>query len=63
MNQAIFVQYSDSEKTAIIGVFSAPQSADAFPNQGETTTSDPLYLSYFDTLPDNVKPAMPEPDA
>lgn len=62
MSQTIFVQYSDSEKTAIIGVFGAPQSTDAFPNQGETTTADPLYKAYHDGLPKNIRIIIPDPD-
>ena len=61
MSQTIFVQYSDSGKTAIIGVFGAPQSTDAFPNQGETTTADPLYSTYYDGLPDNIRIILPAP--
>ncbi|EOX9055493.1 hypothetical protein ACPW65_003326 [Enterobacter roggenkampii] len=61
MSQTIFVQYSDSEKTAIIGVFGSPQSTDAFPNQGETNTADPLYGTYYAGLPDNVRIILPAP--
>lgn len=62
MGQTIFVQYSDSEKTAIIGVFGAPQPTETFPNQGETTTADQLYKAYYDGLPDNIRIIIPDPD-
>lgn len=61
MSQAIFVQYSDSGKTAIIGVFGSPQPTETFPNQGETTTADPLYGTYYDGLPDNIRIILPAP--
>ena len=36
---------------------------DAFPNQGETTTADPLYKAYHDDLPENIRIILPEPDS
>jgi alkylhydroperoxidase family enzyme len=42
----IFVQFTDSTKTAIQAVFGCAQDAAAYPNQGEIDDDDALYLAF-----------------
>ncbi|MBB5189612.1 hypothetical protein HNQ50_000322 [Silvimonas terrae] len=59
----IYVQYADSTKAKITAYFAAPQDAEAYPNQGETDTSDPLWKSYYDGFPASMQANLPAPMA
>ncbi|WP_248322048.1 DUF4376 domain-containing protein [Caballeronia sp. Sq4a] len=50
----IYVQFSDLSESKIIGAFSCPQDADAYPNQGEIDVLDARYQAFVNpasTLP------------
>jgi hypothetical protein len=55
----IYVQFSDSTDTTIVSVFSSPQSAAAYPNQGTVAATDARYTAYVSAL---EKAGMPAPD-
>ncbi|HED1307167.1 TPA: hypothetical protein R4S08_000796 [Kluyvera ascorbata] len=57
----ICVQYSDESHSKIISYFGGPQDPDVYPNQGVTTTSDPLYHEFFNNLPFLHQMLMPQP--
>lgn len=56
----IYVQY-DEGHTKIIAYFASPQDVDIYPNQGVTTTSDPLYHEFFSSLPYFAQISLPQP--
>lgn len=47
----IYVQFSDSQQTAVIASFSCSQDDAAYPNQGIVEDSDPRYLAYINPQP------------
>jgi hypothetical protein len=55
----IYVQFADSTEAVIVSVFSSPQSATAYPNQGTVTATDSRYTTYVAAL---EKAGMPAPD-
>ncbi|QMV32425.1 hypothetical protein 8G_00031 [Ralstonia phage Hyacinthe] len=42
----IYVQFSDSSQTAVVGVFASPQNANVYANQAQIDDSDPRYLAF-----------------
>lgn len=43
-----YVQFSDSTQSAVVSVFSCPQDASVWPNQGAVTDDDLRYLAFAD---------------
>lgn len=56
----MYVQFSDSNETAIIAVFAGPQSA-AVANQGTATASDARWATYYAGLPASVQAGLTPP--
>ena len=49
--QTIFVQWSDPNGDSILSVFSCAQNESEYPHQGEITSGDPRYVTYYNSLP------------
>ena len=45
-----YVQFTDSNKTAIVSVFACPQDPDLYPNQGEVDETDARYLAFMNPV-------------
>lgn len=60
----IFVQFTDSSKTTICGVFSCAQPDDVVPVQGVLDASDPRYKAWWEALlPGTMTGNLPVPTA
>jgi hypothetical protein len=46
-----FVQFSDSDETSLVSVFSCRQDEGAYPNQGEVEATDERYISFMQLFP------------
>lgn len=57
----INVQFSDATETAIIAIFSCPQSTSAFPNQGQVVCGDARYATYYASIPASIQALLPAP--
>lgn len=57
----LFVQFTDESETAIATIFSCPQNATEFPNQGQIVTSDSRYAAYYAALPSSIAARLPSP--
>lgn len=57
----IYVQFSDSNETVIVSVFSAPQDATAYSNLGEVTEADARYSAYYNSLPPWAQQGIHQP--
>jgi hypothetical protein len=58
----INVQFSDSDKTTVVGYASCSQGETVWPYQGEISTSDPMWKSYYDAQnPFLIQPYLPVP--
>jgi hypothetical protein len=59
----IYVQFSDSTETMVIGYAVNPQSVATWPNQGDIDTSDARWHAYFSSkaTPD-AQMGLPAPD-
>ena len=57
----MYVQFSDFTETTIIAVFSGPQNATAFPNQGTVTASDARWAAFYATQPAWAQTALLQP--
>lgn len=55
----IFIQFSDATGATIVSWFTAPQDAQAFPNQGEVAEDDPRWIAYLKTLPETARSLLP----
>lgn len=47
----IYVEFTDSTKTAISLVFGIPQDPEQYPNQGSVDSSDAIWKAYYDAQP------------
>jgi hypothetical protein len=43
----VYVQFSDSTETKIVGIFGSPQDPSVYPNQGEIDSSDDRIIVYY----------------
>lgn len=59
----INVQFVDSTEVAIVSYFSCPQDPAIFANQGQISTSDSRWKTYFDAQPSLAQKALPQPTA
>lgn len=57
----LYVQFSDEKETVIISWFCCQQPPGSYPNLGEVFPNDPRYIAYYDSQPDWVKEALPQP--
>jgi hypothetical protein len=58
----INVQFADSDKAAVIGYASCPQDDSLWPFQGEISTDDPAWKTYYDAQdPVLIQPYLPAP--
>jgi hypothetical protein len=57
----IYVQFTDSGKTAIRVVFAGPQDPDVWDNLGEVDSGSEIYNEWFAAQPVNVQPSLPKP--
>jgi hypothetical protein len=57
----INVLFTDSTKTVVQGYFGSPQDPEAWPNQGQIDTSDPLWEAYYNSLPKEMRDGLPVP--
>lgn len=57
----LYVQFSDSNQTAIASVFVNPQNDSEFTNQGTIDPSDARWKAYFDALPASMQAGLTSP--
>lgn len=55
----VYVQFTDSKQTAISSVFSCPQDAGIYSNQGELDATDSRYEAYVSSLPAFFQTGLP----
>lgn len=61
MSDLLFVQFSDDKQLTIISYFAVPQDAGAYPNQGAIAASDSRWMSFYDSVPEQVRGGLPAP--
>lgn len=57
----IYVQFSDNTNAAIASMFSAAQDPVAFPNQGTVEANDPMWKTFYDSMPAGGQQYLPVP--
>ena len=57
----IHVNFSNKEKTKIVSYFSCAQDADAYPNQGTVEASDPLWITFYESIGEWNREGLPAP--
>jgi hypothetical protein len=62
MNE-IHVLFADGGETSIVAAFGCPQDAAGQKPTTMISASDSRWASYWDSLPDGVKPLFPKPKA
>lgn len=56
------VQFEDETEAVIISYFAGPQDPAYWKFQGTVDSSDPRWHTYYNSLPDWLKPYLPTPD-
>lgn len=59
--EQLFVEFTDSGKSDVAGVFGCEQDGREFPYQGVIKSDDPRWLKYFLSLPESVASSFPSP--
>lgn len=57
----LYVQFSDGTETVIISWFCCQQSSEYYHLLGEVYANDLRYITYFESLPEWLKPLLPQP--
>jgi len=58
---ALNVQFSDEAKTSVIAYFASPQDPSEWENLGTLRNSDPMWVDYFQSLPEQARVYLPQP--
>lgn len=59
----MYVAFTDDTESTISAVFAAPSDPTVYPYQGQVTTSDLRYLTFYDSFPEFARGGMPAPTA
>lgn len=57
----MYVQFSDATESTLVAVFSCPQDADTYANQGTVLPSDARYATFFNSLSASTQKELPPP--
>ncbi|MDR3432052.1 MAG: hypothetical protein P4L95_09160 [Rouxiella aceris] len=57
----IYVQFADDSEESIVAIFSCPQDASQYQNQGKLDITDKRYHSFYQLLSESVQQLMPSP--